>query len=311
MKKTKESILEGNGKKPTGNGNDHSEANKHRSTGPRTVAGKRRSSRNALKYGIYSEDILMAGESRQHYELLRRGHREQFQPIGVAEEVIVEGLAILALRYQRLIIAESAEIRQRTSFMEWDQDLKYKQELSEATYEINLENLSLPLLPVGLVHKTENPRILAVCIKNLNDLRERVEKNGFDYECDWKVLAQVHGGPLWLWKRYSKELQEAENKRQRGEPVSSPFSKQRALDDLADSIRSLEHEAAVQAEIEGERANMKRVSLMVPESPNLERFMRYEAHLSRERDRLLNQLDRVQRMRRGQPAPPTLNVNVS
>jgi predicted nucleic acid-binding Zn-ribbon protein len=253
----------------------------------------------------------MEGESRQHYELLRRGFMEQFKPVGAVEEVFVERLAILELRHQRLIIAEGAEVRQRTWFMNWDQDMKYKQELSEAGYETNLENLSLPLLPVGLLHKTENPRILAVCIKYLSDLRERIEKNGFDYERDWKVLAILNGGPLCIWKKFSEELQEAENKRQRGEPVSSPFSKQSTLEELADDIRSLKAEATAQAEVLAERANMKLVSLIVPESPNLERFMHYETHLSRERDRLLNQLERVQRMRRGQPAPPTLNVQVT
>lgn len=313
MNQSKQSVIEGNGKQPSGNGNGHSGTSKNRSTGPRTPAGKQRSSHNALKYGIYSEQILIAGESRQHYELLRRAHMEQFQPVGPVEELYVERLAILELRHQRLIIAESAEIRQRTWFMDWDQDTKYKQELSEAlgAYKMNLEDLSSSLLPVGLVHKIENPRILATCIEFLTDLRERVERNGFDYKRDWKVLAQVHGGPIWLWTQHSKELQDAENKRQRGEPVSSHFSKQRVLDELTDSIRFLEREATVQAEVEAERANMQRVSLLVPESPSLERFMRRETHLSRERDKLLNQLERVQRMRRGQPAPPTLNVNAS
>ena len=43
----------------------------------------------------------------------------------------------------------------------------------------------------------------------------------------------------------------------------------------------------------------------------MDRFIRYEAHLSREFDRILNRLERLQRFRHGQPALPTLNVEVS
>jgi len=39
--------------------------------------------------------------------------------------------------------------------------------------------------------------------------------------------------------------------------------------------------------------------------------MRYEAHLSREFDHVLNQLERLQRMRRRQPAPPMLNLEIN
>ena len=34
--------------------------------------------------------------------------------------------------------------------------------------------------------------------------------------------------------------------------------------------------------------------------------MRYETHLNREIDRILNRLERLQRMRRGQPLPPQI-----
>jgi hypothetical protein len=38
--------------------------------------------------------------------------------------------------------------------------------------------------------------------------------------------------------------------------------------------------------------------------------MRYETHLSREIERILNRLERVQRMRGGQRLPPQIDVNV-
>ena len=43
---------------------------------------------------------------------------------------------------------------------------------------------------------------------------------------------------------------------------------------------------------------------------DLDLSIRYESNLDRAIDRTLNQLERLQRMRKGQPAPPTLNLNV-
>ena len=40
-------------------------------TGPRTEVGKGRSSRNAIKHGIFSKAILLKEESRAEFELLR------------------------------------------------------------------------------------------------------------------------------------------------------------------------------------------------------------------------------------------------
>ena len=49
----------------------------------------------------------------------------------------------------------------------------------------------------------------------------------------------------------------------------------------------------------------------VPPLAVSERFLRYEAHLSREFDRTLSQLERLQRMRLGQPVVPPIDVRFS
>jgi hypothetical protein len=47
------------------------------------------------------------------------------------------------------------------------------------------------------------------------------------------------------------------------------------------------------------------------EAQGLDRLQGYEAHLDRAFDRTLSQLERLQRMRLGQPTPPEIKVNVS
>ncbi len=50
---------------------------------------------------------------------------------------------------------------------------------------------------------------------------------------------------------------------------------------------------------------------IVQKTPTLEVVMRYEANLERNIDRTLNQLERLQRMRLGQPVPPPVKVELS
>jgi len=49
----------------------------------------------------------------------------------------------------------------------------------------------------------------------------------------------------------------------------------------------------------------------VPDGPGLDRLLRYEASLERSFDRTLSQLERLQRMRLGQPVLPKLEVSHS
>jgi CRISPR/Cas system-associated endonuclease Cas1 len=51
--------------------------------------------------------------------------------------------------------------------------------------------------------------------------------------------------------------------------------------------------------------------LSIPNGPQLERVQRYETAIKRDMYRAMDQLERLQRRRRGEPTPPTVNVNVS
>jgi hypothetical protein len=62
---------------------------------------------------------------------------------------------------------------------------------------------------------------------------------------------------------------------------------------------------------EEERTPCKMAAALVPPPAASKRLLRYEAHLSRECDRTLTQLERLQRMRLGQPVTPPMNVQVT
>ena len=76
-------------------------------------------------------------------------------------------------------------------------------------------------------------------------------------------------------------------------------------------IKRLERYEKERASIESERMKLEVLRQKVPISPRLELLIRYEASLDRSFDRTLSQLERLQRMRLGQPVLPKLEVRHS
>ena len=63
--------------------------------------------------------------------------------------------------------------------------------------------------------------------------------------------------------------------------------------------------------IETVRTQLEMLRHSIPDTPGLDRLLRYEASLERSFDRTLIQLERWQRMRQGHPVPPPLKVGIS
>jgi hypothetical protein len=51
-------------------------------------------------------------------------------------------------------------------------------------------------------------------------------------------------------------------------------------------------------------------SFSLPPTEATDKLLRYEAHLDRQLYRAMDQLERLQRQRRGETVPPPLNVNL-
>lgn len=62
---------------------------------------------------------------------------------------------------------------------------------------------------------------------------------------------------------------------------------------------------------EADRTELEALRQDGPDSPSVDQLLRYEASLERAFDRTLNQLERLQRMRLGQPVPPEIKVNLT
>jgi len=73
-------------------------------------------------------------------------------------------------------------------------------------------------------------------------------------------------------------------------------------------LRDCENEFAL---VKSEKTKLDHVRRGVPEFGQLERLLRYETSLERSFDRTLNQLERLQRLRKGQPVAPRIEVDLS
>jgi len=81
--------------------------NAQHSTGPRTEAGKQRSSLNALRHGLTARTAVLPSEDPAAYEQHCRQFRDEYQPANATETQLVLELAETAWRLNRIPLFEA------------------------------------------------------------------------------------------------------------------------------------------------------------------------------------------------------------
>jgi hypothetical protein len=76
--------------------------NARKSTGPKTPEGKSVVRLNALKHGLLSQDILLPGEDEAALTELGERLRDELQPVGELEDLLVEQIIAAVWRLRRL-----------------------------------------------------------------------------------------------------------------------------------------------------------------------------------------------------------------
>jgi two-component sensor histidine kinase len=64
--------------------------NAQKSTGAITEAGKKKVSQNALTHGLFSKQLVLAEENSLDYQLLLQQLQQEFSPVGILEQSLVE-----------------------------------------------------------------------------------------------------------------------------------------------------------------------------------------------------------------------------
>jgi hypothetical protein len=86
-------------------------ANSERSAGPKTEAGKERSSRNSYKHGLTSSKVVLPGEDPAEYDEFRISILEQYQPANATEQILAEELAAAGWRLNRARAVETEVVK--------------------------------------------------------------------------------------------------------------------------------------------------------------------------------------------------------
>jgi hypothetical protein len=82
-------------------------ANSQNSTGPKTPAGKQRSSLNALRHGLTSQIVVMPTEDLLIYQQHHKCFTDEYHPEGATEAHLVQALSDTAWRLNRVAALEA------------------------------------------------------------------------------------------------------------------------------------------------------------------------------------------------------------
>ena len=279
----------------------------HKSTGPRTPQGKQRSKFNALKHGLLSKAVLLKDESRADYESLLAGLMQDFQPLGTLETFLVENLAVLLWRMRRFLAAERAEISNTTEFLEVDS--LSKQHLEAWDYA------RAAIASGGMLKNGDNPFVIREAKEILVWIRDSITAGGLRE--DSRLLKRLYGAdadggiPYGLRLLYEVSATIAKHETKAGDNSDCDQRTKVMVEFIDAEIERLTELEKAMAAANRQRIDYKLSAAIIPGQEVTDRLLRYETHLSREIDRILNRLERLQRRRKGQPLPPRLDDSIN
>jgi len=219
----------------------------------------------------------------------------------------------------RLLIAEAAEVQRGTEVDDWG---KFERDKQEAAVFLKSEEKSR----AGLLLRIENPVIWGKCLQKLELLKVGIELRGFDPSVDRQILTVLLGDAAMADRTHRLLMsyiacsasekrsapEDPKELRELLERLATPEGrKAKFLHDLKVEIYELERHPESVARFTARRERLKLLCGNVPDAPASDRLLRYEASLERSFDRTLSQLERLRRMRLGQPVLPTVEVRHS
>jgi hypothetical protein len=125
--------------------------NAKNSTGPKTAAGKARSSQNALKHGLRAEQVVLPTEDPQAFKEHLEAWVEDWQPPSMARRHLVDQAAVASWRIKRCIRLEATRITVRVeeAYKVWD---------TSVAKQVEAEIERLEEDPAGVVDKMRSTR---------------------------------------------------------------------------------------------------------------------------------------------------------
>jgi hypothetical protein len=286
--------------------------------GPSTPEGKAKTKFNAITHGIFSNVVVLNGETRADYESLLSGLWTDCQPQGRLEEILVEKLAMILWRHRRLLVSEVGEISKSRHCLIWEKDGPLQGTVAGKGFSLKPkeETQNEP----GIFWGVSDLRTLDQCIELFTQLRDGIQTEGFRPEYDEPILNALYGSTkraggtnslAYDYAMWLEKFQEADDPTLRKRGPSAESCQESMCREIDREIERLKQIREQHRAIDIKRRNLEIQRLRIPEGPKLERLLRYEASLERAFDRTMAQLERMQRIRTGQPVPPRLEVGLT
>jgi hypothetical protein len=257
-----------------------------KATGPRTLKGKARASENAAKHRIESGRILPS--EQKDAEVLRDGLTECFNPVGLAENEVVDDILINRLIRRRIDLAFTQEYSKASA-------------VKQQTWLDNHERTAIRLFvgssfSRGRRRGEKDARLRPdLCIHGLEVLRSQIKDRGPQPKRDLQTLLRIFGDePTECAALVINELAHI------------------AVDDVTDAsdqeelkksiLETIGKEVALQKhrlELTRELDDIAFASdIQEPDAPTRETLLRYRAANTREFKDLVGALELIRRLRK-------------
>jgi hypothetical protein len=284
-------------------------ANSLKSTGPQTKLGKAHSSRNALKFGVFARlpvaSMKELGEEPAAFEQLSESLRHALCPRDGFEQMLVEDMAEIRWRRQRLMRAEAGILAYQKH--EFSIQRPWKQAIYGQSSHENAKDTLYPR--AGLLSLGPSAENISDILGLLENVQHSVETEGFEEE-NFSRLKAIYGKEPSFGGKHLMELFDKAPRWVKEDPVRYSDEVNRARRDILAilteeiacfrRLRKLCSAASVNA-----AADLV-ASQLIPSTEDLRKIMDYEAALERQFERKLQQL--VAWRRSKGPVSPSADV---
>ncbi|OGN01380.1 MAG: hypothetical protein A3B91_03690 [Candidatus Yanofskybacteria bacterium RIFCSPHIGHO2_02_FULL_41_29] len=280
-----------------------------KSTGPTSDDGKSISKLNSLKHGILSKSsIITTGDGEEDlemFEVITERLVEDFQPIGLAEEMLVDRIISSYWRLQRVMRAEVGEVRK----------LQDSHMINSITKRAEQENQHQKLIDIFRSKRFQASFGIQSLIGLVETAEDEVKSQGFisDETIDlihnqfgeegnnFAIMAatmnvmmkqeEIDGEPCLVPKEAAKEA------------FLKLVQEQKEL--FGSFLKNIEEKEHLEDESD-------LMAKSIPDDKTLEKLTRYEASLEKGLYRAIHELQRLQSLRRGErpPIPFAIDVDI-
>ena len=261
------------------------------STGPRTPEGRTKVRWNALRHGLLAQEAVIPSgpgqEDDSELEHLLKALRDDLQPSGALEEILVEKIAVCYWRLRRVLRAENGEIRRNLE----DAPRSLRFQLTAQAVLAAERNAALSSLQ-------SNSYGLEALLDFLGHLEREIKENKSISNASLRKTARYFGdGPDGLAARLASTQRAELNTQTGGSPSALTTTAAERLLRLLDVEKTTLTESLHEARLnELERLQSDVDSLSLPRAA--EKIVRYETAIERQLNRALYHLERLQERRK-------------